>query len=57
MNTVVGVIGSIQATEAVKLIVGTGDALLNRMLTFDAITMQFNTFVISPIDTCECQHG
>ena len=57
MNTVVGVIGSIQATEAVKLIVGTGDALLNRMLTFDAITMQFNTFVISPIDTCKCQHG
>lgn len=57
MNTVVGVIGSLQATEAVKLLVGTGDALLNRMLTFDAITMQFNTFAISPIDTCECQHG
>lgn len=57
MNTVVGVIGSLQATEAVKLLVGTGDALLNRILTFDAVTMQFNTFAISPIDTCECQHG
>lgn len=57
MNTVVGVIGSLQATEAVKLLVGTGDALLNRILTFDAVTMQFNTFAISPIDTCERQHG
>ena len=57
MNTVVGVIGSLQATEAVKLLVGTGDALLNRILTFDAVTMQFNTFAISPIDTCKCQHG
>lgn len=55
MNTVVGVTGTIQATEAVKLIVGTGDALINRILTFDAMTMAFNTFSISPIDGCMCQ--
>lgn len=57
MNTVVGVIGSLQATEAVKLIVGTGDPLVNRILTFDAITMSFNTFAISPLADCACQRG
>lgn len=57
LNSVVGVIGSLQATEAVKLIVGTGDALINRILTFDASTMSFNTFAISPIEGCACQHS
>lgn len=56
LNTVVGVIGSLQATEALKLLLGTGDALVNRLLTFDAVTMQFNTFAINPIEGCECQH-
>lgn len=44
LNTVVGVIGSLQATEAVKLITGAGDPLTDRLLTFDAITMKFNEF-------------
>ena len=46
LNTVVGVIGALQATEVIKLIVGTGDLLTDRLLTFDAITMTFNTFRI-----------
>lgn len=54
LNTVVGVIGTLQATEAVKLIVGTGDPLVNRLLTFDAITMAFNTFAISRSEGCAC---
>lgn len=54
LNTVVGVIGSLQATEAVKLLVGTGDALINRLLTFDAVTMQFNVFGINPVEGCRC---
>lgn len=44
LNTVVGIIGCIQATEVLKLLVGTGDPLTDRLLTFDAITMTFNTF-------------
>ena len=44
LNTVVGVIGALQATEAVKLITGTGDLLTDSILTFDAITMSFNKF-------------
>lgn len=42
LNTVVGVIGSLQATEAVKYLSQTGDLLVNRLLVFDAITMEFS---------------
>ena len=36
-----GVIGVIQATETLKLILGKGHSLLNRLLLFDALEMQF----------------
>lgn len=44
MNTVVGVIGALQATEAIKLLARTGDPLTDRLLTMDAVTMEFHTF-------------
>lgn len=46
LNTVVGVIGSLQATEIIKALVGTGDLLTDRLLVFDAITMTFTEFRI-----------
>ncbi len=36
-----GLIGVIQATETLKLILGKGASLLNRLLLFDALEMQF----------------
>ena len=36
-----GVIGLLQATEALKLILGLGDALVGRLLHFDALSMRF----------------
>ena len=36
-----GVIGVIQATETLKLILGKGNSLLNRLLLFDALEMRF----------------
>jgi adenylyltransferase/sulfurtransferase len=36
-----GVIGVIQATETLKLLLGKGKSLLNRLLLFDALEMQF----------------
>jgi bacteriocin biosynthesis cyclodehydratase domain-containing protein len=36
-----GVIGLIQATEAIKLLVGFGEPLIGRLLTYDAIGMRF----------------
>ncbi|NCF09732.1 MAG: molybdopterin-synthase adenylyltransferase MoeB [Gammaproteobacteria bacterium] len=40
---VVGIIGSLQATEALKLLVGLGEALTGRLLLLDAETMQIRT--------------
>ena len=39
-----GVMGTIQATEAIKLIVGAGEPLLGRLLTYDALAMRFDEF-------------
>ena len=36
-----GVIGVIQATEAIKLILGKGETLIGRLLLYDALAMQF----------------
>src|SRR5215470_2767131 len=36
-----GVIGTIQATEAIKLILGEGEPLVGRLLLFDALKMKF----------------
>lgn len=44
-----GIIGSLQALEAVKLLLGIGDALRGRLLTFDALDMEFREYKL-PID-------
>ena len=36
-----GVVGTIQATEAVKLIIGVGEPLVGRFLVYDALRMRF----------------
>jgi molybdopterin/thiamine biosynthesis adenylyltransferase/rhodanese-related sulfurtransferase len=36
-----GIIGTIQATEAVKLVLGKGDPLMGRLLMYDSLTMTF----------------
>ncbi len=38
-----GIVGTIQATEAIKLILGVGQPLIGRLLLIDALTMQFRT--------------
>jgi molybdopterin/thiamine biosynthesis adenylyltransferase len=38
-----GIIGSIQAVEAIKLITGVGESLVGKLLLFDALTMEFTT--------------
>jgi rhodanese-related sulfurtransferase len=37
-----GTIGAIQATEAIKLILGTGEPLIGRLLLYDALNMGFD---------------
>jgi molybdopterin/thiamine biosynthesis adenylyltransferase/rhodanese-related sulfurtransferase len=41
-----GIVGSIQALEAIKLILGLGDTLVGRYLTFDAQDMEFREFKV-----------
>lgn len=39
----VGIIGSVQAAEALKLVTGAGETLTGRLLLLDALTMQWRT--------------
>lgn len=41
-----GIIGSIQATEAIKLILNIGETLVGKLLLFDALKMEFNKLKI-----------
>lgn len=47
-----GIIGVIQAIEAVKLIVGIGDPLIGRLLHFDALKMKFREFKVRKDPKC-----
>ncbi len=47
-----GLIGTIQATEAIKLILKTGDSLAGRLLLVDALTMQFRTITLRRDPEC-----
>lgn len=39
-----GIVGSIQAVEAIKLILGLGETLVGRLLVFDALDMEFSEY-------------
>ncbi|MDQ3199789.1 MAG: molybdopterin-synthase adenylyltransferase MoeB [Verrucomicrobiota bacterium] len=39
-----GIVGTMQATEALKLILGIGESLIGRMIHFDALKMKFREF-------------
>ena len=47
-----GVIGLLQATEAVKLLLGIGDSLAGRLLQFDALAMRFREMRLRPDPGC-----
>ncbi len=47
-----GVIGSLQATEAIKLLLGRGDALIGRLLLFDALEMRFRELTLRRDPDC-----
>jgi molybdopterin/thiamine biosynthesis adenylyltransferase len=47
-----GVIGVVQATEAVKLILGIGKPLIGRLLQYDALNMKFREFKLPRDPKC-----
>ncbi|MGB2964562.1 MAG: molybdopterin-synthase adenylyltransferase MoeB [Anaerolineales bacterium] len=48
-----GTIGSIQATEALKLILGIGDPLIGRLLLYDALDLSFQTVKLHKNPDCK----
>lgn len=47
-----GIIGLVQATEALKLIIGQGESLIGRLLHFDALKMRFREFKLRRDPEC-----
>lgn len=47
-----GIIGTIQATEAVKLIIGSESSLSGRFMVYDAMKMSFNEFKLGKNPSC-----
>lgn len=47
-----GIIGSIQAIEAIKLILGKGEPLIGRLLLFDALAMEFREVKVNKDPHC-----
>ncbi len=49
---VVGIIGSIQACEALKILLKTGEPLIGKLLLLDAMTMEWRIIKINPDPEC-----
>ncbi len=47
-----GIIGVLQAIEAIKLILGIGDSLIGRLVSFDALKLRFREFRIRKDPKC-----
>ena len=52
LGSIAGLVGTIQATEAVKCMLGIGDLLTNRFLVCDGLSMTFNTIEVSRNRQC-----
>lgn len=46
------IVGSIQATETLKILLGTGDSLVGRLLLFDAMSMRFRELKLRKDPSC-----
>jgi sulfur-carrier protein adenylyltransferase/sulfurtransferase len=52
LGVLAGMIGVVQATETIKLIVGLGDSLVGRLFLYDAAAMRLDTFKIKRNSNC-----
>ena len=52
MAPVVGIIGAVQAMEAIKLLCGIGESLTGRLLLLDAVTMQWREMRLPRDSSC-----
>ena len=57
LSPLVGVLGSMQAIEVIKLIINKGDSLMGRVLLFDAFSMQWESMQLPKNTNCSvCAH-
>src|SRR5690242_9355604 len=47
-----GIVGSIQAIEAIKMLLGLGDPLVGRLLAYDSLEQSFRTFKVNRDPNC-----
>jgi len=47
-----GMVGTLQATEAIKLLLGLGEPLVGRLLTYDSLGMKFRTLKLRRDKSC-----
>ncbi|MBM3138800.1 MAG: molybdopterin-synthase adenylyltransferase MoeB [Chloroflexi bacterium] len=52
LGAITGIVGSIQATEVFKQILGIGEPLVNRLLLIDALSMEFRVMKIRRDPSC-----
>jgi len=52
LSPLLGIIGSVQAVEAIKLIAGIGETLSGRLLIFDALSMSWQEMKLRQDPTC-----
>jgi len=52
LGVVPGLVGTIQATEAIKMLLGLGDTLVGKLLTIDVLKMSFRTLAIQKDPSC-----
>ena len=52
LGAIAGMLGTIQATEVLKYLTGVGDLLTNRLLTFNAKSMEFRTIQVKHNHRC-----
>src|SRR6266550_5803901 len=52
LGVVPGLVGTIQATETIKILLGVGDTLVGKLLMIDALTMAFRTLEIRRDPEC-----
>lgn len=57
VGAVPGIAGSIQAAEVIKVITGAGEPLVNRLLTFNILTMDFVTIEVLQNHNCKVCGG
>ena len=52
LGSIAGMLGTVQATECLKYLAGVGQPLTNALLTFDALSMQWQRFDLGKRDDC-----